>query len=412
MSSRNSASAAVTNVFGMARMVVLFVVTWLTVLHSAPALCAGGEGGGMGSGGGSYADVSGHLVLLDLYVNGGMVGSSRFLLPRTEAFNKLGIERLNGWNTNSDVFLEAQRRVARWTAPSPVLTRMLLEALQFAPIYYMRYQIGVHDHNYFIPDQFLQNGSISVHTGALTIKNLGVVIDAGAFEKTDSESQVGLIVHEAVRYVNIVYGIALPPENLQLLTKTLIQGSPENENLNTPSMLGHRLYNAVTEVPMATVDIAGACQALQIAINNTMGVNPRLQPLLDAEQACHQPEADLYKMSRFLISATASLDQVFDSILKDAPPRFQPNALAKQKIHEVNLKAADIAMVASREESMAQDILQQQRLDLGLQKKDLNQILKQGIDAANSNGTAFDIDAARTKIDGLLQYGILFSPGK
>ena len=369
--------------------------------------------GGQGSGGGSFVLVAGRKQLLDIYVNNGYVGAKSYALPRTRALNTLGVEKING--VQSEVLAETQARIDRWASSSPQFIQLLKQALNSAPFYYINLKFNILDRNYD-----LENKSTPevVETGALTIKNFGVAISLPSFEELDSESQVALLIHESIRYVNIIYGFKTSPRALQRLTVLIAQGAPSAAAINSPDILEGGLYNLVANTGAADAmkAVREFCELKRAA---TRFVNEENATTLAAHELCEQMKnsssleitSTMASAMARTISAYADLVEPQDTYTQKELGGDSKTAIKKKIDASAMAQAMRLNAIALNMAGLTIDTpkyyqttatLKDSAVNLGI----LNVVLDNGITSSNQGGKTEDVKNAKAVVDSLIQVGL------
>lgn len=146
------------------------------------------------------------------------------LLPNTRNLFWMHLDRLT--NSKLPIIQIALKKLEIWGPHPPSIIQALRDALIHAPIYYTDYRIAIHDQNLWIPDdlkipELLQ----SMTTIAYYAKGWGILVSKSDFESLDQLNQVALLIHEALRHVQIFYDLQISNKTLEILTAILSLGS-------------------------------------------------------------------------------------------------------------------------------------------------------------------------------------------
>lgn len=207
--------------------------------------------GGDISGGGTWANLQGKKVLLDFYVSRPEVifesGSPGVELPQSRALEAISIDRLN--KAEFEVVKKAHARLDLWEKSSPVVVDLIREALARAPLFYTTYRIGFLDQHYFIPDELATRDLLdSLKTMAVYSEGFGILVSKADFDSLDERNQIGLLIHESLRHVQISYGLDLSDRALQSITAAIVLHTPEmDETLDSEKYLDGELLRVVQE---------------------------------------------------------------------------------------------------------------------------------------------------------------------
>ena len=186
------------------------------------------RGPGEGGGGGSGITINGKTELLDVYIfkkthtNYQSPPSQKGItLPTTRALSELHLEKLT--NEKLVVVQLALKKLEIWGNSAPFFIISLRNALTNAPIFYTDYVYGGKDKNYWIPPALLnQILPDSIKTLSFYAKNIGILIAKSDFESLDLFNQVALLIHEAIRHLQLQYGFSITNEKLQMITANVV----------------------------------------------------------------------------------------------------------------------------------------------------------------------------------------------
>jgi hypothetical protein len=289
------------------------VISLILMLIALPL--AAQQEGATSSGGGSSVSVEGKRQLLDIYLHQGrpllpIPGSK---LPKTEALKKIGIERLDP--NKSPAFALARSWLASWRQNSPNVVAIIEESLDETPFFYVPLEFGFTDQTFHLPPGAKKDPVLkTLSTVAYYQAELGVLVSKPAFESLDLTNQAALLVHEAVRHIQITYGAKLSNELLQNLTATLA--------LTQPSRL------SILELPLAarSQDCANCtppppAQPLARSVSDLRKIkDAALQSRLEGvNQAIDQANRGMW--GREAESAKATIRRLMDGIETTGPAR-------------------------------------------------------------------------------------------
>lgn len=138
---------------------------------------------------------------------------------------------------STESFKVASSKVNQWLTNSPVVAKLILQALSS-----MQFKCV----NHGIELSRTYEGNIdanSVRTAVLYHKQHGAILSVPVWERLGLKSQAGLLVHEALRHISIQYGLALSHISIQNLTAQIFFAQPSAGNsLDDESLLsGHLL---------------------------------------------------------------------------------------------------------------------------------------------------------------------------
>ncbi len=199
------------------------------------------------------------------------------ILPETKAYNRFGVGRLNSQSV--PVFQKTLAQVKKWISNSPLLAPEVLRALNFMSIYYFKGEFKVAPEGYFIP------AGVDIVTSQLKILGIYVVAFGNftskpSFDRMTEKNQVGYLIHEAVRHLQIEGLLEISHETLQTITARLVSDPTPNEpTLDTEANLnGGLLYRLKTET-LIKDQIADlyhkACQNFMLACD---GYDTKVKP--------------------------------------------------------------------------------------------------------------------------------------
>lgn len=200
------------------------------------------KSGGVDSGGGGNLILfkNGDLKLLDFVANSFTPPSAllpRMVIPKSPSLEAWGIDRLDLDKAGFSSAMKA--KVAAWEKSSPFVAGILMRAIGTLPVYVVDYEFLVQDQNYFLPTQARSSDIQGVATAALYVTDYGLLVSKKYFERLDYENQLGLLLHESLRHVQLTFAYANSSRSLQNLTVALMRGPQSGvvESLDSPEYL-------------------------------------------------------------------------------------------------------------------------------------------------------------------------------
>jgi hypothetical protein len=208
------------------------------------------KSGGVDSGGGGNLILfkNGDLKLLDFVANSFTPPSAqlpRMVIPQTPSLEAWGIDRLDLDKAGFSSAMKA--KVAVWEKSSPFVAGILKRAIGTLPVYVVDYEILVQDQNYFLPSKARSLDIQGVVTAALYVTDYGLLVSKKYFERLDYENQLGLLLHESLRHVQLTFAYANSSRSLQNLTVALMRGPQPGlgESLDSPEYLDGDLLQSL-----------------------------------------------------------------------------------------------------------------------------------------------------------------------
>jgi hypothetical protein len=134
---------------------------------------------------------------------------------------------------NTPLYQKALLQVRKWKSNSPIAVTLFEKSLENLPLYIFKGETKFSPTGYFLPSDSLVNPA-ELKLSALYIKNFGVFISQKRFEDSSESNQIGLLVHETLRHMQISTGLLLlSNEDLQKLTAQLMaEPRPADESLD------------------------------------------------------------------------------------------------------------------------------------------------------------------------------------
>jgi hypothetical protein len=208
--------------------------------------------GGVDSGGGNLIKLkTGEYRLLDTY----LAKSSRSSSSLTQIPSlKIGHTRaLRAWgvdNIITNTFTHEQfifERLTLWQNHSPLTIALLKQALLKLPVYVVDYDLGLSDLRFYLPPDFNVSEVEAIETAAIYFKDFGVFISRRLFNLLSFEDQMGLILHESLRHVQVSYGLQMSDQLLQELTVSLLRDPRVGEKLELEGDLAEEVLAQARE---------------------------------------------------------------------------------------------------------------------------------------------------------------------
>lgn len=254
------------------------------------------DNGGVDSGGGTIVTtIDGRKGLLDYFTN----APEFFCIP--ESHPRIRIEgNKSFWNKDrwSGRFkfetLDTQgallRLIKSWQKTSPKMANYLESAYNNIPVYFLNYPLDMTDQKYFIPDH-LKDQIASMETIAYYRRQTGLLISKPGFEDQTYIDQIGLLMRELLRHIQITYDFHFTPEEMQKFNVTLLKGPYNGNSLDSIVTLNEgaiQLYeNIVSLSALSTFkDIH------TYSLRHNLGINV---PLKVTRESIHELMDQLYK---------------------------------------------------------------------------------------------------------------------
>lgn len=279
------------------RLLFAAALSLVGFLHvDAHARIGGSDGGGGSSIGTAKKDPR---VLLDLYLD------DRFdradvhpgtALESTRALKSLGIERMR--KAKHPALEVARNTLNRWAPRSRGLIKLLQQELESAPFFYVSYRFGFADTKPFIPSGFVMESRM-LNLVAFYSDELGVLFSKPEFDVLCAQSQVAVIIHEALRHLQNRMGFHFSTKSLQGITATIVLVEPSSatqwiedmveldgslkERLSSRRDFDFSVFNhaPLDQETLLSFGSFGQVQALKEAAINSSGADDFLQ-LADA----------------------------------------------------------------------------------------------------------------------------------
>jgi hypothetical protein len=232
------------------RKKILILVFGMAILSGAPCAFAGAGS----SGGGTAVHVPGSSgpVLLDLYLYdpkfkdvytgtdylGSACGNPMQAKYGFQDLPTVGVASLNA-------FGGALKRLRLFSETSPVMVQLILYAV-FSNELDLTYGDVPQVDTYWLPDHF-EKKDIQFETAAFYQIDTGAVISAQVYNELGATSQQALLIHEALRELQIGFGDDISEEMLEMLTALIILGpedgtiDPAHFSLDNSALYGPKL---------------------------------------------------------------------------------------------------------------------------------------------------------------------------
>lgn len=228
----------------MRKLILLFAIQlFLVSILLAPARQVLAEDGGADTGGGNICDERNSAILLDIK-GAGLPRSKGLQLRSTPMMDLAGIDRLEDFSGSQlqqwlDLTLQKLEKKSPYTAQvlKQIIGELRFFKTDFTP--YRSFRANI-DPEICKPEDV---------RAAAIYKGTGLVfISRPLFNKLDLYSQMGLIIHEALRAAQITLGVGGLNSELQNLTRSILIGTSENldENPFIQRMRGSQIDGAVS----------------------------------------------------------------------------------------------------------------------------------------------------------------------
>lgn len=211
--------------------------------------------GGVDTGGGNLVVANGKTGLLDLFVEAPTLFEDQeagVKIRQSRAMKAVGIDRID--TEALGIASSLSQRIDRLAASSPVLHSYLRKAVQNLPIYVANSRIAPLEPSFSIPAE-KRAQTESIRTAAVYIGGYGVFLSKKDFESLSRVNQEALVLHEALRHIQLTYRLGLTTENIQKITAKVMSGVRADEILDTEEYLSGRILNQVTGPKKTVADV-------------------------------------------------------------------------------------------------------------------------------------------------------------
>ncbi|MFZ3230555.1 MAG: hypothetical protein WA160_10160 [Pseudobdellovibrio sp.] len=150
-----------------------------------------------------------------------------------------------------DAYPQAKALIERWRRQNKGLVEMLLTALDNLTIEYIFRSVPLADgETFYLPGNLRQNYRGGLLTPVVAYHQIyGLRISAPEWNRLGDLSQSGLLIHEALRRIQLSYGLTVSPEKLQALTAAIALENPETvSDLETTKYLDQKLLLEIRRV--------------------------------------------------------------------------------------------------------------------------------------------------------------------
>jgi len=182
-------------------------MSFFTLLASVAAFAASDKGGDTSGGGTLLIKSQGAKpILLDLaLLKPDFVDSFTFgrplSMPDTEFLKVVGFERAR--IKEDPAYSEAMRKLDEWRDASPVVVGLIREALVRMPLLYTEHRLKILPEYEMTAEQKESLSSKQLVAGAIYDVVFGARISRPIWNDLGDSSRVGLLIHEALRYVQL-----------------------------------------------------------------------------------------------------------------------------------------------------------------------------------------------------------------
>lgn len=229
----------------------IYCILALTIGFTLTTSISLAEGGGVDTGGGSLVTtVTGETGLIDYFTHAPDLFAKpdqRPILhvPKTKSLSgELGIDKIDLKSLGA--WQPLFERIERWRPSSPIMAEYLESSLNNIAIFFVNENLDIVDQRYFIPEN-LKSKVAYLNTVALYLKDIGLVISKPEFEKMRYEDQLGLLMKEILRHIQITYETDFSAEQLQHLNATLTIGPKNKETLDSVSYYSEKMLEKILD---------------------------------------------------------------------------------------------------------------------------------------------------------------------
>jgi hypothetical protein len=201
--------------------------------------------GGVDTGGGTIVKTSQGMGLLDLYLYNPTAFANRRMsadsVIENDASKTLGITLLTTYN--QPVMIRAKEQIRKWKSQSPIISSLLIYALENMQIYYHRGTFTSVPKEFYLPSSS-NIPSTHLKMVALYVSGFGVNISSADFSALPEVHQTALVIHEALRYLQDHRTLAISNQNIQKLTAMIMSRPSAGQTLDIePYLSGIALQN-------------------------------------------------------------------------------------------------------------------------------------------------------------------------
>lgn len=201
----------------------MLFLTYILLLGSAYASGPGDAGGG-----GSFVRCSNQQSwrLLDR-VNRNpelLTGISKKVISEKKEEGK-ELQRIN--TSELPAFSRATEMLDRWQDDSPQLVKMIDQAMRNVPYFFVNRGLSLSEQFTLANEAKAKCENLEVKTAIRFLPKYGSFISNPLWSSADLDTQAGLLIHEALRQVQITYEFDIKNEDLENITASLVDGLPD-----------------------------------------------------------------------------------------------------------------------------------------------------------------------------------------
>jgi hypothetical protein len=213
-------------------------------------LAARDRNGGWGGGNSVTRSPGERPVLLDLFTADPAFRDTRFShrpladtdFMRYSGFEDIGVKEL-------DAYAGARRLLEGWRPYAQGLIDIVLLALDNLNVYYVWRDVALADaETYYLPADLRRRFPMGRLT-PVVVYHHGLKISGPRWNAMGDLSREALLVHEALRRVQLTYGLTVSSEKLQALTAVIALKAPSNDiDIETTEYLDRKLLDEIRYV--------------------------------------------------------------------------------------------------------------------------------------------------------------------
>jgi len=206
----------------------------------------------MDSGGGTSVTVARgqRPVLLDLYLRDPAFTDTSTFSSRPRGCggtaNRLGYGRFD--IHNEPAFVLVKRRLALWKSSSPALIESIEQTIEHTFYLFVLGNLPLIE-RFHLPEGF-DRRQVRLETIVLYDKSYGAIFSDRLYSRLGDRSKAGLIIHEALRQIQIAYDDRMSEKSLQEATARILMDQPQSgETLDDPARYGDYLKDLIASSP-------------------------------------------------------------------------------------------------------------------------------------------------------------------
>jgi hypothetical protein len=239
------------------------------------------------------------MALLDLVEQDASVLSTHSQSGQIINFGRVG--QVLGYEKHAAadfaIYSELKKSIDAWSSSSPTLTQILNTAINGTEWRFSEFNVSPAADRY-VANEVSQKECEKIIPAVIYSDDLGALTATSVWNQLDFESQMGLVLHESLRHMQLTYGISVNTKTIQELTAKIILQNPESgESLDVEKYLGENIFGFMQNTKAQKQQLVDAQKlACKVLTSIKTEIAKNLNDLATLDSVCAGTSDDPFKL--------------------------------------------------------------------------------------------------------------------